>query len=177
MKNVWVKLQWLLWLGATILSCSGSNNSMLGSWKWVPDKSTNIQTWNYRSLEIEIRQESENTMILQKWLERDKIAFIDSVAFTPGKITEIPVTSYIWPENWYMGVLSKINTVRKVSGKWTAPDCVTTEIEQVVEISQGDAIVTTIREFSLNRDGNELTLIEKRSTRPAPIKLVFERVR
>jgi len=177
MNQNWLKLQLITGFGALLLACSGANHSLPGTWKLIPEQSTNIQTWIYRTLELEIHQAADTTIILQKWLEREKIALVDSVSFTPGKITEIPVNSYIWPENWYMGVLSKKNSLRKVSGTWRAANELTTTVEQVVEVSQGDATLTTVREFSLNGDGDELTLIEKRSTRPTPITLVFARVR
>lgn len=177
MKQNWLKLLLVGGLGALLVACSGANHSLPGTWKLIPEKSTNIQTWIYRTLELEIRQETSNTIILQKWLEREKVAFVDSVSFAPGKITEIPVTSYIWPENWYMGVLSKKNSVRKVSGAWRGANELTTTVEQLAEVSQGDATLTTVRLFSLNREGDELTVVENRSTRPAPIKLVFARMR
>lgn len=178
MKNARFMFQKLFLLGVMILACTGSDKTILGTWKMIPEKSTNIQTWRYRHLEVDIRQDAERIIILQNWLNRDKVAFVDSVSFLPGgDITPIPVTSYIWPENWYMGVLSKLNSIRKVSGKWTELNkSLTTEVEQVVEVSQGDATITTIREFNLSRDGKELTITEKRSSRPAPIQLVFQRV-
>lgn len=160
------------------LSCSESNLPIYGTWNMLPEKSTDIVTWRYRTLEMDIINHEGEVTILDKWMQRKKVAFVDSVTFTPdGTPAEIEVTSQIWPENWYMGVLSMKGSMKKVSGVWLRPDKeLETITEQPVQTSQGEATITTTRTFKLNRKGNELTVIEKRSSRPTPIELVFERV-
>ncbi|MFZ5515935.1 MAG: hypothetical protein ACOY90_04825 [Candidatus Zhuqueibacterota bacterium] len=158
--------------------CSRNRLPVYGTWKLVPEKSTNLVTWNHRTLELEIRNDVGRVIVLNKWMTGKTIAFLDSVSFVPNEApTEIEVTSQIWPENWYMGVLSIPGTKRKVTGDWSQTDReFKTIIEQPVQTSQGETTIITRRSYRLGKDGNELTVIEKRSSRPTPITLTFERV-
>ena len=160
------------------LSCSESNLPVYGTWKLLPDKSTNLVTWRYRTLEMDIINHEGEITILNKWKQRKTVAFVDSATFTPdGAPAEIEVTSQIWPENWYMGVLSIKDSMKKVSGTWLQQDKeLETITEQPVQTSQGETTITTTRTYKLNRKGDELTVIEKRSSRPTPITLVLKRV-
>jgi len=163
---------------ATTPFCSRNKLPIYGAWKLSPEKSTNLVTWNHRTLELEIRHDDSRVIVLNKWLTGNTVAFLDSVSFVPDEApTEIEVTSQVWPENWYMGVLSITGTKRKVTGDWSQTDKeFKTIIEQPVQTSQGEATMITRRNYQLSRDGNELTVIEKRSSRPTPITLTFERI-
>lgn len=158
-------------------SCSNNNSSIYGRWKLDQEKSTDLVTWRYRTLELDIRDEAGKITILKNWVERKKIAFVDSVSFRPGQeASQIPVTSQIWPENWYMGVLSKTGCHKLVSGIWKKRHQeLLTITEQIVNTSQGENVIKTEREYKLNRQGDLLTVQEKRSTRPTTIVLVFRR--
>jgi len=159
------------------LSCSNSDKPLFGTWTFVKDQSTDLATWRYRTPQLVIRQDGEQIVIKKNWLQRKKVAYAESLAFVPGgAVNEMPVQKPFWYENWYMGVLAKVGSTMKVSGAWQKPgkDLVV-DTEQVVEVSQGDATIQTRREFSLDRRGNTLTVTEKRSSRPTPVKLVFQR--
>ena len=160
-------------------SCTNTDKKLYGTWKLDTKQSTDLVTWRYRQLEVNIEKNEQGVVsIVNNWLQRGKVANIDSMAFVPGQgVTEIPVTSQIWPENWYMGVLAKLGTMKKASGEWQEPDrklAVTREL--TVEVSQGDTVFETTFEYSLDRRGDTMTIIEKRSTRPTPITLVLTRV-
>lgn len=160
------------------LSCADKTKTIYGTWKLDAKKSTDIVTVQYRQLEMKIQKKGEAVSITHLWLRRNKVATADSAQFVPGgDAVEIPVASQIWPENWYMGVLQKSGTNITFSGSWKEPDRELELVkEQTVEVSQGDRKIKTIRSFKLDRRGNKLVVIEKRSSRPTPIQLVFDRV-
>ncbi|NOY60784.1 MAG: hypothetical protein GXO75_17895 [Calditrichaeota bacterium] len=161
------------------LSCADKTKTIYGTWKINRQKSTDIVNWRYRQIEMVIQKKGEAVVLVQNSLEKNKVVFVDSATFIPGgEAVHVPVTSQIWPENWFMGVLAKTGTDKTIRGSWKEPDRELEVVkEQTVEISQGDAKITTVLSFKLNRNGNNLIVIEKRSSRPTPVKLVFDRVK
>lgn len=179
MKKLFLFMQTVIVLSFLFsLSCADKTKTIYGTWKLNPKNSTDIVTVRYRQLEMKIKKEGEAVAITHFWLSRNKIASVDSVRFIPGgDVVKVPVTSQIWPDNWYMGVLQKSGTNITFTGSWKEPDRKLELVkEQTVEISQGDAKIKTNLSFQLDRKGNKLIVIEKRSSRPTPIQLVFNRV-
>lgn len=160
------------------LSCADKTKTIYGTWKLDSKSSTDIVTVRHRQLEMKIQKKGEAILIVHNWLSRNKIASADSVSFIPGgDAVKVPVTSQIWPDNWYMGVLQKSGTIITFRGSWKEPDReLALAKEQTVETSQGDTKIKTTQSFKLDRRGNKLIVIEKRSSRPTPIRLVFDRV-
>ena len=160
------------------LACSSTDKSLYGEWTLVPEKSTDLAPWKYRHLQVEIRQDGEGLTLLQKWLQRKKVAFVDSVTFVPGgPAVQVPVDTYVWPENWFMGVLAKKSSMKKISGAWKKQDqTLVVTREQTVLISQGETTITTTREYALDWRGKTLTIKEKRSSRPTLVKYVLKRI-
>jgi hypothetical protein len=75
-----------------------------------------------------------------------------------------------------MGVLSSPGDPRTVSGRWLEPEkSFRVVTRQTVRTSQGKTTLTTTRDYTLGPQGKTLTLSEKRSSRPSPVVLVFER--
>ncbi len=148
-----------------------------GVWKFIPDKSTDIASWNYALPQVEITSVGGAVRVIHDWLDRGKVAYADTFAFRPGGDAIKSVThSEVWPENWYMGVLASVGDTRAVSGIWTEPGkSLRVTTVQVVRTSQGKTSVTTVREYALSADAKTLTLTEKRSSRPTPVVLVFDR--
>ena len=177
MKKSIFKIMLPVLLLVVIQSCSKTDAIIYGKWTLNRDKSTDLASWRYRQLELEIASENNQLTIIQNWTHKRYGNFIDSVAFKPGIDTsKVIVKSPVWQKNWFMGILAKVNSVKTVCGSWQEIDKkLTTETKEIVAVSQGDAEITTVNEFSLNRKGDILTVTEKRSTRPTPITLVFDR--
>jgi len=179
MKTIKYLLFTLLLAAFAIMGCTDYSKTIYGTWKFNKEKSTDIATWRYRQPQLIIRDEGEEGIsIVTTWLERNKVVMVDSVKFIPGgEQFEIPVTSQYWVENWYMGVLAKLGTIKTVSGSWEEHDRVLrAQKEQIVETSQGDTQIQTTCSYNLDRRGDVLTVIEKRSSRPTPITLIFDRI-
>jgi hypothetical protein len=171
-------------VAALLLTLTGISRSgpaevpgLEGTWRFLPDRSTDIATWRSRTPQLTISREGGMVLVLHEWLERNKVVFVDSLVFRPGEPpSHVPVRSVIWAENWFMGVLAKKGTMKAVFGSWIDGERelrVTTE--QTVTVSQGETVLRTTREYSLDPAGKTLTLTEHRSTRPTSVILVFER--
>jgi hypothetical protein len=148
-----------------------------GTWKFVPAGSTDIVTWGNSLPQIDISTADGKVRVIHNWLERGTVAFADTFDFRPGggEVTSV-VRSEIWPENWFMGVLSSPGDPRTVSGRWLEPEkSFRVVTRQTVRTSQGKTTLTTTRDYTLGPQGKTLTLSEKRSSRPSPVVLVFER--
>ena len=148
-----------------------------GTWIFVKEQSTDLATWRYRVPQLSISRAGDQVTILHQWLEGNQVAQTDSFAIHPGgKPIDIPVQSGRWTGNWYMGVLAKKGTHKTVRGKWLEQDSALRMVStQTVLISQGEATLTTTWEYRLDQTGVVLTVTEQRSSRPAPVVLVFRR--
>jgi hypothetical protein len=149
-----------------------------GTWKLIPEKSTDLATWRSRVLRLSISTEPGQVLVLHQWLERDQVVYADTFQFIPGgKPVSSRVGSELWPENWFMGVLSVQGGTRTVTGSWEKPDSLLlVHAVTPVRTSQGLTEVRTSRQYRLAPDGTTLTLTEQRSGRPTPIVLTFERM-
>ena len=149
-----------------------------GTWKFVAEKSTDLATWRYRVLQLEIATTDSQVRIVHQWMEGGAVAFADSFLFRPGGgKTSMDVHSEIWPDNWYMGVLAIKGSTKGVSGFWFEQGTILRVVtDQPVQTSQGRSVLTTSRVFRLNPDSSTLTLTEQRSSRPTPAVLIFERL-
>ena len=157
------------------LSCADSNHRMEGRWKFIPAEGTDVVTWRYNQQELEIARHGKEIAILQNYIYRNKVAYIDSMIFVPGGGPRTSTqTTPNWSGNWYMGVLTKIGSEKIVTGHWLEADSgLQVEREETLQTSQGEIQVRTTREYRV--EGDKLVVMETRSTRPTPIKLVFER--
>jgi len=152
-----------------------SDNTIYGRWKFLPKESTDIVTWRYKHQELEITNRQEEIAVLQKFFYRKKVVYVDSMIIIPGgePRTSIQRTQN-WAGNWYMGILAQVGSEKKVHGKWKEKHKVLQiDREEVLQTSQGEIDLNTNREFRV--DGDKLIVLEKRSTRPTPITLVFEK--
>ena len=159
------------------LSCSSDDASIFGTWTLNKDKSTDLVTWRYRQPELTIMAHGDTLCVKTVWKSRRAGDYVEKFMFVPdGDTAFAPVTSQHWVENWYMGVLSVEGSSEAVWGEWLEENTkLRSGAKRTVRTSQGETDVTTIREFDVNRKGNVLEVTEERSTRPTPIKLVFDR--
>ena len=160
-----------------LMACGGGERTIVGEWVFDKEQSTDLVTWIYQTPQLVIRTDTDRVTVLHQWLSRATVVFTDSFSLHPGgKVTEIPVHSARWSENWYMGVLSKPGTTNKVSGAWIRQDrLLQTKTMQTVATSQGETEIETERTYGVDWRGRELTVTEKRSSRPTEIKMVFKR--
>lgn len=164
-----------------IMLCSiraGADDAIYGTWQLNKDESTDLAAWRHRVLHLDIRDHGDAITIVHDWRHRGYGSWTDSLTVSPGQgpVTQL-VESAIWPGNWFMGVLARIGSGKTTRATWLETDRrLATETELVVEVSQGEATITVTCEYALGAAGDRLTLTERRSTRPTPVKMVFDRV-
>ena len=126
-------------------------------------------------MQLDLRHSGDRMIILHQWIERRRVALVDSFSFVPGRgETLIPIHSPIWSGNWYMGVLSKPGSMARVSGRWSGDgSALSMRSVQPVLVSQGETELETTWEYSLHAD--TLTVREQRASRPTPVVLTFVR--
>ncbi len=177
MKGLLCTIILALHMPAEGLLAQDTDHSLFGTWQFVQEKSTDLATWRYRIPELVIGDSNGTVTIDHRWVERKQIALVDRYEFLPGgDPVSTPVTTEIWTDNWFMGVLAKKASERTVSGRWIIRgEAMMTVSEQTVSISQGETTISTTREYRVNGDGKTLTLRETRSSRPSSVILTFER--
>jgi hypothetical protein len=80
---------------------SQGDSTLLGKWELIPDQSTDID--HFSNLTIEFQQKGNQLTILQTWVSRR--SFRDSLVLTPRAApVEVPVKSWVFPGNVFMGV-------------------------------------------------------------------------
>lgn len=159
------------------LSCSSDDASIFGTWTLNKDNSTDLVTWRYRQPELTIMAHGDTLCMKTVWKSRRAGDFMEKFMFVPdGDTSHSTVASQHWVENWYMGVLSKEGSQRSVWGTWNEKGKkLQVETWNMVRVSQGETSIHTVRDLAVNRKGDRLVVTEKRSSRPADIKLVFDR--
>lgn len=152
--------------------------TVFGSWKFMPEKSTDIASWRYRLPQLSIDSTATHVRVIMSWMERQRAAFVDTFLVAPGgDPVKRAVHSRLWPANWYMGVLAMENSERTISGTWSQkPLVLELTTKQPVSISQGETLLTTRWEYRVDPTTGLLTVREQRSSRPTPVVMVFERL-
>jgi len=168
----------LLFLVACVPAAATCQPTLFGSWDFRPARSTDVALWRSRVPRIDITGTQNEIIIRYEWREGKTVAMVDSFRVRPGgPASRSTVTSQIWPDNWFMGVLAKKGTARTSSAHWrTLPGELDLTTDQSVETSQGETTLRTVREFRLDASGATLTVTERRSTRPTPVIMTFERI-
>ena len=152
--------------------------TVFGTWKLVPEKSTDIASWRYRLPQLSIDSTETHVRVIMSWMERSQAAFVDTFLVAPGgEPLKVLVRSRLWPANWYMGVLAMENSERTVSGSWSEkPLALQFTSKQAVSISQGETLLSTQWDYRVDPVTGLLTVREQRSSRPTPVVMVFERL-
>lgn len=178
---------WLAFLVLSMLGGGGLQSGEMGRagslrfdgrWEIDKDRSTAIDPWKDLTVEIEA---SEDRLALKRiWKGHYGFSAVDSVRI-PIDGASHPVSTQMWPDNRHVGVFvgqSARDGVeeKSVSARWRDDGRtlqVTTKMSAAV--SQGQATLRVHSEYRLGPNGQELNVLELRSTRPRPIRYVLTR--
>jgi hypothetical protein len=151
------------------------NPDLLGRWELIPQKSTDID--HFRTLIVELRTEGKSVVILQTWVSRKNIR--DSLSLIPGgPAVEVPVKTWVFPANIFMGFRMPENGTRTVSARWEEGGSVLRMEERYrLRGSQGENPVTAVHRYQLSKEKETLTYQVTRSTRKSgpDVRYVFKR--
>lgn len=157
---------------------AGDNGAIFGTWSFDPARSTDLAIWKSLTPRLVITGSADAVTIRTLWMEGQNVRWADSVTVRPGGAPAThPAASAIWPDNWYMGVLTKKGSPLTASAAWRTPgSCLDMTSTRVVDVSQGEATITTARTMRVDSTGANLIVTERRSARPTPVTLTFQRV-
>jgi hypothetical protein len=167
----------LLALAAMMLVPAASlaiESTLAGSWKLIPEKSTDIDL--YGTLSIDIRNDGARLTVIRTWGAGR--SFRDSLSLkVGGSVNRIHVAKRVFPSNVFMGLAMVTGSTREIKAYRAAESEIRLEEACTVRGSQGPASMTATHIFMLVPGRDLLTYEIKRSTRTSgpPVKFLLSR--
>lgn len=164
----------LLLVVAPLLASAPLPPAFSGTWMLIEDRSTSVDPW--RSLTVEIDVDAPRVTLKRIWGgNREAGTYTDSMTIrADGSVHEVPMEQ--WPDNRHLGAFLAGDSTKQVTAQWLdAEQTLRVESRLHVRTSQGVRPIRIYSEYRLSPDGNHLTLLELRSTRPRPLHYTFER--
>lgn len=139
----------------------------------MPERGTDLAAW--RTLDLVIAVDGDVVTITRNFAAGRRV-FEDVTPIDLTKPTVVPVELY--PDARYIGAnISDRNQTKTVSGQWVG-DGTVLRVNTDLELStqQGEHPVNILGNYSVSTNGQQLTLIEIRSSRNQPLVYVFKRL-
>jgi hypothetical protein len=155
-------------------SVLAADSTLVGSWKLIPEKSTDIDL--YSTLSIDIRNDGPRLIVIRTWGAGR--SFRDSLSLTVGgEVNRVPVARRVFPSNVFMGLSMVTGSTREIKAYRTGEKEIRLEETFPLRGSQGQTKVTATHLFTLVPERNRLAYEIKRSTRTSgpPVKFVLSR--
>lgn len=161
-----------------VMACPAFAQSVIGLdgvWEVLPGHSTDIDHFRYFSLTI--RTTGNTVTIIQTW--RARLTVTDSITVTPdGKEIDVPVKSWVFPTNVYMGLRMSEGGKRQISARYedAGRTCILRD-KFIVRTSQGTTPMTVNHRYSLTDEKDILVYTITRSSRKSgpEVKYTFKR--
>jgi len=147
--------------------------SLAGTWTLLPDLSTDLTPW--KTLDLTIAIAGPSITIKDSFAAGARA--IDTVAqldlSRPVSLVPIPW----WADNRHIGAYIGGDRTERVRARWVDDQRILrTEGDLVLDTQQGSRAVNILTDYQISPSGNQLTVIQLRSTREVPIVYVFKRV-
>ena len=158
---------------ASTLSAATPSNAFAGTWRFDPARSTNLAAWRSFELRIEL---SPTEVEFERRLGWGRRTHEETMRLPlDGRRTAIAVP--YWSDNRHIGAYIG-GDGHKQSQLRVLDDGRVFRVESdlILETQQGERAVNVLSDYHLSPDGQTLTLMEIRSSRPRPITYVFTRV-
>ncbi len=156
------------------VSVPAGESALVGSWKLIPEKSTDIDL--YGTLSVDIRTDGPRLVLIRTWGAGR--SFRDSLSLTVGgAVNRIPVAKRVFPSNVFMGLAMVTGSTREIKAYRTSDNEIRLEEAFALRGSQGEAAVTATHSFTFASEKDLLTYEIKRSTRPSgpPVRFLLSR--
>lgn len=146
--------------------------ALAGQWKIDLARSTELSPWKDYVLNISV---AGSAVTLERHLAWGSREFTDTMTVQPGKPATVPVP--MWPDNRHLGAyISDAHTKTVRAEVLDAGRLLRLSTDLTLETQQASRDVNILSDYKLSANGQQLTLIELRSTRNRPIVTVFNRV-
>ncbi len=134
-----------------------------GTWKFVPEKSSEIDL--YETLSLEIHAAKPGVSLISIW--GSGTVFKDTLTLkTGGVVNTIPVRDRVWPANVMMGVKMEAGSVQRATARWEKNGSrLIVKKEYTLLVSEGKRNVAESDTYDISPDERMLTLTIDRSTR------------
>jgi hypothetical protein len=160
-------------LAATAAAAVPPSSAFQGTWRFDAERSTNLPAWRSFELTVEL---TGSTVAMKRRLGWGRRVHEDSLQLPlDGRRTAVPVP--YWADNRHIGAYIG-GDGHKHAHLRVLDDGRILRIESdlTVETQQGDRAINVLSDYHLSPDGQTLTLIEIRSSRPRPTVTVLTRV-
>jgi hypothetical protein len=150
---------------------SGDQAPHAGAWQLVRSESSAIDPWNRLALSIEGGR--DRVTLVRTWTGSYGVTATDSIAIpVDGARHEVAVPQ--WPDNRHIAVAPTADSVKHVAARWLDRGrTLQVDTDLPVRTSQGPTEIRVHTEYRIAPDGEELTVLELRSSRPRPIQYTF----
>lgn len=145
-----------------------------GRWVLVADRSTPVDPW--RDLDLELSVDGSEVDIRRIWSAGARNRHVDSLRVA---VDGEPVQDRIhhWADSRHLGVYVGPDSTRSaVAQSLDGGRTLQVTTVQTLHTSQGSARVRVYSEYRISDEGDELALLELRSSRNLPLHYLFRRV-
>jgi len=146
--------------------------TMAGDWTFVPDRSTDLSPWG--TLDLGIVIDGSDVTVRRHFANGDRTTDTVMKLDLDLAVNVVPVPW--WMDNRHIGAYIDGDRTEHVRASWVDDGRILrTNADLVLDAQQGPRSVNVLTDYKISPSGNELTVIELRSTRPIPIVYVFRR--
>jgi len=150
---------------------SAGESGFPGSWKIDPTASTAFDPWSLILLDITVEGDA---VTIQRTVSAGNRRSSQVYPLQIGQTVKVP--SKWWTGNRHIGAYMGGDKTETISTSWLDNGkALRVESHYILTTSQGDTPVRSYFEYRLSADGDELTVIELRSSRNKPVVQVFRR--
>ncbi|MEO6873198.1 MAG: hypothetical protein ABI222_00085 [Opitutaceae bacterium] len=146
---------------------------LAGSWRYDATRSTELSAWG--SLKLVITVAGSHVTLTRQFAAGRR---------TYDEVTPLDLTKPVnvvpldwWPDNRHIGAYSGGDKTKKIHAEvLDGGRMLRTNADLTLATQQGDRAVNILSDYKVSANGQQLTLIELRSTRNDPIVYVFKRI-
>jgi len=147
--------------------------SLAGTWRLLPKLSTDLTPW--QTLDIVIAVDGPRVSIKDKFAAGSRT--IDTIALLDlsRDVSIVPIPW--WTDNRHIGAYIGGDRQERVHASWLdGGRILRTDGNLVLDTEQGPHPVNVLTDYKISPSGNQLTVVQLRSSRDIPIVYVFKRL-
>jgi len=160
-------------VGLCRLHAAALAGSLAGAWRLDPARSTELSSWTTFDLVLAL---TGDTVTVERKLSTGRRQFTDRLTVDTTKPETVAPLEW-WADNRHLGAYLGHDHTRRIHAQWLENRRILRlSCDLVLETQQGPHAVNILSDYKVSANGQELTLIELRSTRNRPIVYVFKRL-
>jgi hypothetical protein len=146
---------------------------LAGTWRYDPARSTELSAWGTLKLIIAV---DGPKVTLTRQYAAGRRTFDEVTTLDLSKTTNLVPVEW-WPDSRHLGAYVGGDKIKKFRLRlFDNGHVLRTSADLTLATQQGERTVNILSDYKVSANGQQLTLIELRSTRNDPIVYVFKRV-